>query len=279
MNRILVPVDFSKYAENAANYAAMIARHSPNTHVYFINVYAVPLIADYNLPTNVQNYIDQSRDQAQNDMLKFEAKFLKDHPLLNGKVSVQISYGFIAEKILEYAQQIKANMIVMGTKGAGNMLERIIGTIAQKVMEKATIPVWIIPKSAKLQYPNWLLYAADYQNHEVDAINSLLEIIKPFNIRCKILHIHDRVELNVGHQIEAMASYLADTFENENIEVANLHRNSVIDGLETYIKNQKPDILALSRHHHTLLDRLFESSVTKHFTYTSHVPLLVFSKS
>lgn len=277
MKKILIPLDFSKNAENAAEYAAMLARHIPSS-LHFLHIYTVPLISEYNLPADVEKFIEQNRIDAQEALTKFEQDFLKKHPLLMGKVYVHLDYGFISDKIMDYTEKINADLIVMGTKGAGNMLDKMVGTNAYKVMKNAQIPVWVIPPMKEIAYPEWVLYAADYSNDEVDAIKHLIKYLKPLNMHCRVLHVHDRVELNVGHQIEAMASYLEDAMAGEDVDIQNINRDSVIEGLEKYIKTHKPDILALSKHHKSFLEKLFESSVTKHFVYTSHIPLLIFNK-
>jgi nucleotide-binding universal stress UspA family protein len=278
MKKILVPTDFSKGAKVASDYAAMLSRHIP-AQIHFIHIYAIPLVSEYSLPADVERFIDQNRIDASDELAAFEAQFLKEHPLLVGKVSAHLEYGFIADKILEKADFIKADMIVMGTSGAGNMFDKLLGTNALKVLNRAKVPVWVIPKLAEINYPNWALYAADFLADEVGAIKNMLKLLKPLNVGYKVLHVHDKIALNIGHQIEAMASFLEDTFEADNVEVKSIHRNTVIEGIETYIKNQKPDILVLSKHAKSLLDALVEVSVTKHFAFSSRIPLLYINKA
>ena len=75
-----------------------------------------------------------------------------------------------------------------------------------------------------------------------------------------------------------MVSYLEDSFENEPVSVKNIDRADIIEGLESYIKIHKPDVLALSLHEKSFFGKLFDTSVAKHFVQEAKIPMLIFRK-
>ena len=53
-----------------------------------------------------------------------------------------------------------------------------------------------------------------------------------------MVHVNGNFELNVGHQIDAMADYLVDKFEAEELKVKVIRNDDVIEGLEKYMKSK-----------------------------------------
>jgi nucleotide-binding universal stress UspA family protein len=277
MKTILFPTDFSNNAIHASEYAGMVAKRM-NAKVVLLNVYTIPTVSEYQLPSEIENFINQNKREAQTKLEEFTRIFLKNTGLQSDRVSTRVEYGYVSDKIVDTARALQADMIVMGTKGATDFLDRWLGTNAQKVMKHSDCPVWIVPQKALIHFPQNFLYAADFQEDELLATHKIMEIAEPFGAKCQVVHVHDYFEMNVGNQIEATVHQLNDVLEEEDISVKSLHRANIIEGLETYIRRQKPDVLALAIHEKSLFDRIFDTSITKHFVQEAHLPILTFKK-
>lgn len=277
MKTILFPTDFSDNAKHAAQYAGMLARLF-NAKIVLLNVYSIPTISEYQLPAEIEDFILRNRKEAEQQLQNFTAHFIEKTGLVSERITQKVEYGLATDKIVTIAKQMKADLIVMGTKGATNIVERWLGTHAQEVMKNADCPVWVVPEDAPINYPQNFLYAADFQGDEVAAIEQLLTIAKPLGVKCKVLHVHDYFEPNIGHAIQEMTQLLEDKFEQHNLTVKCIKRAEIIEGLETYIKNHQPDVVVLASHDKSLLDKFFNDSVTKHFVQEGKLPLLIFKK-
>jgi nucleotide-binding universal stress UspA family protein len=277
MKTILFPTDFSKNAIHASLYAGMLARRL-NAKVVLLNIYSVPTVSEYQLPYEIENFILQNRKDAEKNLQDFTAKFIEATSLASDRITQMVEYGFVGDKINEIAKQINASLIVMGTKGASNAIDKWLGTHSQKVMKNAPCPVWIVPENAAINYPQNILYAADFKEDEVIATQKVLEFSKPLEATCKVIHVHDYFELDVSHEVRNMVHYLEDEFENENVTFNHIDRADIIDGLETYIRTHKPDVLALAIHEKSFLEKIFDTSVTKHFVQEAKLPILTFKK-
>ncbi len=277
MKTILFPTDFSNNAIHASEYAGMIAKRM-NANVVLLNVYTVPTISEYQLPNEIENFIAINKNEAQHNLEEFTKVFLKNTGLQPDRVSSRVEYGFVADKIVDIARVIDAEVIVMGTKGATDFWDRWLGTNAQKVMKQADCPVWIVPQKASNRYPQHFLYAADFKEDELLATHKIMAMAEPFGAKCKVVHIHDYFEPNVGHKIEATENQLHDEFEKDEISLKTLNRAGIIEGLETYIHTNKPDVLVLAIHEKSLFERIFDTSVTKHFVQEANLPILTFKK-
>ncbi len=277
MKTILFPTDFSKNAAHASRYAGMLAKLY-DANLVFLHVNNVPMIPQNNISFGVDSAISLSEKSTKADLEVFTKQFIHDSDLPAERITQRVAYGFAAEIILEIADSIKADMIVMGTQGASDMMDKWLGTHAQEVMKKAECPVFTIPKNVPIDYPQRILYAADFKEDEILATEKLLYMAKPLGASCKVVHIHDYFEPNVGHILEETIKELEEKFKNEDVTIQQFHRADIIEGLEGYIKTYDPDILAMAIHEKSFLSSIFDTSITRHFIQEAKLPMLTFKK-
>ena len=278
MKTILFPTDFSENALHASEYAGMLAEKF-DANVILLNVYSVPIITEYQVPYNIDDFSTEMRVISEKSLEDFSQNFIEITGLSRERISHKIQYGFVGDIIIEMSKNIEVDMIVMGTKGASNAIDRWFGTTAQTVMKQAECPVWIIPEKVKVNYPQKFLYAADLMEDEVTASQKLMEFVKPFEANCKIIHIDDKFELNAGSNVLSTINDLKEEYkDDDNVFVRAIKRDDVVEGLETYIQSYKPDVLALAVHDKSFLSKLFEQSVTNHFVYHADLSMLIFQK-
>jgi nucleotide-binding universal stress UspA family protein len=278
MKTILFPTDFSKSAIHASHYAALLA-NIYDAKIILLNVDYIPMVPENHRSIEAQNAVITSMKKAHEDLKIFREQFIKDTNINPALVMEQVIYGFPADKIVQEAKYLKADMIVMGTKGASNFLDKWLGTNAEKVMKNADCPVWIIPLKAKIKQPKKIMYAADFKEDEILATQKVVQITEPLEAFCKVIHVHDIFEPIEQSQVKEQITTLNKEFEENDVFARNLNRSDIIEGLEVYIESFKPDVLALAVHDKTFLDRFFNESVTKHFVHVAQLPILTFRKS
>ncbi len=277
MKTILFPTDFSKNASHAARYAGMLAKFY-DANLIFLHVHYIPMVPQSNHSFEVKNAISLNEKGAKEDLDVFTNQFIQDSNLSAERVSQRVEYGFAAEKIVDIAQSMQVDMIVMGTKGASDMMDKWLGTHAQEVMKTAECPVFTIPGNVPIDYPQRILYAADFKKDEIVATEKLLNMAKPLGASCKVVHVHENFEPNIGHIIEETIKELEEKFKNEDITIQQLQRDDIIEGLETYINTYKPDVLAMAIHEKSFLSNIFDTSITRHFIQEAKLPMLTFKK-
>ena len=277
MKTILFPTDFSENAVHASLYAGMLAKLY-DANLVLLHVHHIPMVPQSNHSFEVRNAISLNEKGAKEDLEVFNKQFIHDTNLPAERITQQVEYGFAAEKIVGIAKILKADMIVMGTQGASDMMDKWLGTHAQEVMKTAECPVFTIPKNVPINYPQRILYAADFKGDETLATEKLLYMAKPLGAACKAVHIHDYYEPNIGHVVEATIEELKEEFKNEDISFHQLHRAEIIEGLEGYMKTYKPDVLAMAIHEKSFLENIFDTSITRHFIQEAKLPMLTFKK-
>lgn len=78
-----------------------------------------------------------------NEVLQEEAK---DNPERVKLVSaIEVIEGDPVVRILEKAEQMKPDVIIMGTHSKGFIAQTFLGSVAQNVLQRSRIPVYVIP--------------------------------------------------------------------------------------------------------------------------------------
>lgn len=139
---LFVPHDYSPCADRALALAGELARHH-KAKVILAHVTHVPpgltadsLVMDRESGDMVR--VDEyARNQAMRE-LDARARALRDSGI---DVTIEVGIGDISEEIGALATRHHADVIVMGTHGRTGLAHLLLGSVAEKVLRHATIPV------------------------------------------------------------------------------------------------------------------------------------------
>ncbi|HEY7569742.1 MAG TPA: universal stress protein [Nitrososphaeraceae archaeon] len=141
-SRILVAVDGSELSLNAAERALDIARHF-NANLYAITVTYIP--ESYHLKQ------EDIMDKSKNRESMTDAKIWLDNFMQAAKESNVIlktelinSHRPVDYVIMEYAEQEKIDLIVMGTRGSSGLKDLLVGSVTSSVVTYAHCPVMVV---------------------------------------------------------------------------------------------------------------------------------------
>jgi len=145
--RILVPTDFSIQSESALAYARELAeRFGASIHLLHVleDPYATSAYA-----TEVYGYLPPGLKETwqKNAEEKLDTLLPAADRIRLGVTSAVI-FGRPAAAIVEYAEEEKADLIVMGTHGRGGVTHLLLGSVAERVVRAAPCPVLTVREAA-----------------------------------------------------------------------------------------------------------------------------------
>lgn len=273
MKTLLLPTDFSPCAHRAFRYAALLAEAS-GARIVLLHVFGLPVSTVHGEPVDVSHLVDVEEKRAENALAGFRDLVLAETNFPAERVETRVRCGFIADVVVGAARHEGADCIVMGTQGARNLLDRWLGTNAQRVVSETPCPVLVVPADAPVVPPRTILYAADYDRDEAVALNAVTQFAGVFGAKTQVVHIHPYYELPVGKTARA----LKETHETSDLAFRNLNRDEIPEAIETYVRTHQPDVLALAVYEKSVWEKLLMPSVTKHFVQSGHLPVLVVRK-
>ena len=134
---ILCAVDFSEHSATVADYANVLAQ---NMNARVVALYVAPTLSQYvgfNVPPDsIENFVGEITSGAQKTMQAF-----LDERLPGIKAKGEVSTGEPAEEILRIAKLEKADIIIMATHGRTGIDRLLFGSVAEKVVKNAPVPV------------------------------------------------------------------------------------------------------------------------------------------
>lgn len=194
IRRILCPIDFSEASRHALDHAVALAAWygSQITALHLCNPVFLPtppiLFAEFPstaLPTEVDRQELKARleswlDSARAAGVAAEVRFEEGHNPAAG--------------ILECAASLPADLIILGTHGRGALERLLLGSVAEKVLRKASCPVLTVPPKAAatstLPFQR-LLCPVDFSEPSRVALRFALSIAKESDARLTILHVFE----------------------------------------------------------------------------------------
>ena len=140
--KILFPVDLNESAYIVAGHAASMAEKF-NAELHVLHV--IPTYEHHAFPS-YEKVMQEIKDRACGALDEFVGKYLQGL-----KVHTDIVHGHTGRQILEYAQKHGMSMIVMGTHGRTEIGQLFFGSVAQRVVQNATIPVLTVNPACALK--------------------------------------------------------------------------------------------------------------------------------
>lgn len=137
---ILVPVDFSGHSEAALDYAVELAGKL-DAKLYILNVVGIPAFGVPELgaalaPTVIDSIVRDS-----------EAALAKLADARRSKVQIAgtlLRTGDARDMIIHTAEEVAADLIVMGTHGRRGVGRALLGSVAESVVRTSPCPVLTI---------------------------------------------------------------------------------------------------------------------------------------
>jgi nucleotide-binding universal stress UspA family protein len=146
--KVLVCVDGSKYSMRAADYAVMLAKQN-GAQLIALNVIVSQLGYEYSAgvfslitPNTIKNLLEKSKQEAQ--------KWFDDidkNAVTNGvklRTEVVASPTSVVAAIVDYADENKVDLIIVGTRGRSGFTKLLLGSVASGVVTYASCPVMVV---------------------------------------------------------------------------------------------------------------------------------------
>lgn len=288
IRRILVPVDFTAHAENAAFYALQLASKL-KADIKLMNAYLDPMstpqsyLESYTYQVDLDRIIHEIEEETLGNLKALANKLrqqIKKEKINGVNISVEMIKGSPVGALMAMVDEYKPGMVVMGTRGSKLEGLRSFGSMTAQVIKKLDIPLIAIPHNYDVflkSGPKRILYATDFDSTDYSALRRLASFVRPF--KAKIFCVHVAIENSEPLdeiQMRRIKNYIYDSLGEHNLECGLLESHDIQKGLDEFIKEKNIDVLAMTTHKRSLFERLFKPSLTKKFLFQTHIPLFIF---
>jgi nucleotide-binding universal stress UspA family protein len=270
MNNVLCPVDFSAISVNGMEYASHLAKalHASLTLLYVrtsIWPEAVQLEQEWR----------KSNEEIQSRLSLFKNEIQNEFGI-TCSYHIEQTIGTFEETVATVARHY--DLVVMGTNGADNSYQYVFGSNTYKVIEKSSCPILVVPEGCMYRPVDLMIYAYDPDTNPIFLIEQLRKLSAPLNTELRILHIAEEKPSEEARRKMEILRDAVKAREPENITWSFdfQYSSDVWWALDRYMKTSKAGMLALSFHHRSLIEKLFDENVIKKITMTANYPVYVF---
>lgn len=138
--KILVPLDGSQLSEAVIPHAEALAK-SENAELILLRVPVMPLAENFASDPQLSLAIREDIEHQAEEYVNDKVKTIKQE---NFRVSGMTREGPVPDTILQVAEETHADVIAMSTHGRTGVQRWLMGSVAEKVIHHAHIPVMLI---------------------------------------------------------------------------------------------------------------------------------------
>ena len=275
MKKIIVPVDFSKYSENALQTAAFLAKQ---------NQAEIVVVHMLELSNSIINKSDKFSQQETFFYLKLAEKkfqeFIQKDYLSGLKVTAIIKHFKVFSELDELAKEENVDLIVMGSKGVSGLKEMFIGSNTEKVIRYAHVPVLIVKEEAITKNIEKVVFACDFTNDDVAPYLKAKSFFSKLNCSLQLVYINtpttkfkstEEVEIEMKRFFEEVKE---DASAINNVKIVADY--SVESGILYFANKSKSDIIAVATHGRKGISHFFEGSISEDIANHSKLPIISF---
>lgn len=274
MKQILVPIDFSKTSKFAVKAAAAIAKKN-NSEIHLLHLVELPSgVIDMGSGSNFS--IPESMlylRKVKENILSLKKEFFTKKTIVH--YSIRFEDPHLG--ILNYAEKINADIIVMGSKGQSDFEEIFIGSNTEKVVRTSPIPVLVIKKDSEdLEFKN-IVFASKFKKElQKEVLKKVMVFAELFKAKIHLVNVNTPSNFETTYDAYQKINLFIDGLSISKYTLNIYNDYSIEKGILNFSKDINADLIALSTHGRSGLSHLFSASVTKSLSKNALKPLLTF---
>lgn len=273
ISSIILTTDFSDNSRKAADY---VFSHFTNARIIFFHAYGTPQVGR-NVLINIDDILEKD---ARNDFAEEEKRLAEKFGKSNLNYDKVLVNADFETGLVEAIKNKNPQLLVMGTKGAGAIQGKLFGSNASKMIGKSTLPLLLIPDDylpnnadddpkvalatdlMPVKHPHLIMDFVHLLFQDKTARFDVLNVVKP------------DTESHEGAQKEQLMQSLTDL----NPVFHRIMSNNISEGIESFVDLNNHDILIMIHRHHSFIEKLFKSSVSRNLALSVKVPTLVINE-
>jgi len=150
IKNIIVGIDGSAASNEVLKRAFLLCKDK-NTHITAVHVIETTLMETF--------FTNKSSDEVKHEVRISMADRIKKLNQFNANVSILVTTGKTADEIISKAQELEAELVVIGANSKEDLNNKVFGSIAHKIAQKSNRPLLIVKNRCEKEYENVLAFS------------------------------------------------------------------------------------------------------------------------
>ena len=271
-SRILIPIGFSDQSMIALGQAFNLAKIKKS------EIILLSVIENQNMIESL--FLDDKTHELQkkvNDKLvEVGKKYSAEYDI---HVETMVAKGRVYEKIIEVAEMVNADLIVMGTNGAPKgVIKKVIGTNAERVVRLAHCPVITIKGKDHKKGCENIILPLDLENRTKEKVTLAIEYARYWGATIRVVSVllKDRQEIKdkLVRNLNQVKKFISDANIECSSELLEGEKGKgLVSCILDYEKKFESDlILIMTRQEDVFSNKL--GTVARKIIYQSDIPVM-----
>ena len=259
--KILVPTDFSIQAE----FAYLMVKKLEDrilTDIHFLHVLNVPDTVTIDGSGKIQtcgeidaDYLVKQKEIADRKLADLKATY-------GHEVNCHCVLGKVTDSIIDFAESNKFDLIVMGTKGAWGLKEKLSGSETQMIARRSPVPVLSLMGDRPDPDIQNILLVHNFSDPSREDLGLIQKLMNAFKARLHFLQINRGRDTAETAMTEANMKRFAELNGIDKYECHIINDKDVENGVVHFSQMNSMDIICIGTHgkgglfHHSATEKL-----------------------
>lgn len=278
LNKILIPTELNELSDIVVDFAINLAKQIHINEIVLLNII---------IPAHVQTLtasgdtIDangklavQLNDKIMKQHKELINKQAKRHAVSDVKINPFVRFNTSKSDLNQYMKEFDADLIVSGSRDKFSFLEILFGSSTEKLIRKINNPVIIIkdePVSSKISE---IALAVDIEQEDQDGIEEVIDFAEKLNARLQLVYVITDEKHSAPEAIDSLQK-IAKTRKIKDYAINVINNHSLEDALQSFVRLQNPDMIALLNQGKGKLHKLIFGSNTEDVLKETEKPVFI----
>ncbi len=277
MKSILCATDYSDHSVAALHLAHHLASRL-DARLFVMHIFDMPL--SLSSPVTLAYLKKEERLLAEHreKLAEFCTLHLGAHWQNDSTKLLVSEHNSVKDGILEKLVEYQIDMLVLGAKGANALKELFLGSTTEALIGSAPCAVLSVPDTFKSDSLKNIVYATDFEQADLFAINRLVKIAEAFDASVKVFHVTTKKEYAGDQQMEWFKDLLLQNVHYHRMDFVLRYSDNILDTLQRYLEESKADVLVmLEREDRGIYRKLFHRDIVVRMESKIDIPLMSFN--
>lgn len=273
MKKIIIPVDFSSYSENALRTAAFIAKKD-TAELIVVHM----LEFSHALISQSEVYVQEQAVFYLKLAEKKMKEFLNKSYLKDVIVTPIIKHYKIFSELKDIANEKEADLIVMGSHGVSGLKELFVGSNTEKVVRNSEVPVLVVKGAPVLAAFKNAVFACDFSKDDIIPYQKAKTLLNTLECTLQLLYVNSPYDKfkSTEEQQKLFSVFLEAAEEDTALlnEIISVSDYTVERGILQYANTHKTDLIIMATHGKKGLAHFMDGSISEDVANHATLPVL-----
>lgn len=150
IKNIVVGIDGSIITNEVLKRAFLLAKDI-NANITVVHIIETTLMETF--------FTNKNSDEVKQELMMKIAQEVQELNIYKANATIIVTEGVASDQIISKAQNLKAELIIIGANGKTDLSNKVFGSTAHKIAQKSNLPLLIVKNSCEKEYSNILAFS------------------------------------------------------------------------------------------------------------------------